>query len=442
MSIIKRKFYHHFWNNPACQNLFLLSKEELLETKSFGTDPNRLIYSTNRIIVSNVDNIQDPTLGTIRSRNENHNIDLDSLIKERLEDLKPVIENFFDSKFKKAFDKFSSDLDKKGVQLVFKVAGILMKEDKRESKIINLLQHYGFIGKHINSFKEIGNDFERMFLPDKKSNLINENTIRTFFEGIKFIKELYVNHSHENLYNTNQVLTNILNSEDNFESRIKLFGDLYDSGIISHSKDDAFIECIECDSHTYKGVFQLRLNPKKLKELKCPSCSNELKYFVPYELHNDIFESIKSNDGLILDALAEKLTSNGIKYEINKKFLNDIEIDCIFKSDKKVYLVETKMYKQNTTEEKLIKKMKEHFSKLIKDLERIEESGIYRGNELNSILVVNVNNINVLSSVRYHFNNIAINKKEKVGEIVNLNYLKFDNRSVDIDNKQEVRLII
>lgn len=134
MSIIKRKFYHHFWNNPACQNLFLLSKEELLETKSFGTDPNRLIYSTNRIIVSNVDNIQDPTLGTIRSRNENHNIDLDSLIKERLEDLKPVIENFFDSKFKKAFDKFSSDLDKKGVQLVFKVAGILMKEDKRESR--------------------------------------------------------------------------------------------------------------------------------------------------------------------------------------------------------------------------------------------------------------------------------------------------------------------
>lgn len=427
MSIIKRKFYHHFWNNSACQNLFLLSKEELLETKSFGTDSNRLIYSTNRIIVSNAANYQDSTLGTIKSRNEIHNIDLDNLIKERLENLKPVIENFLDSRFKKSFDKFSEDLDKKGIQLVIKIVGILMNEDKRESRIIGLLQQYGFIGKNINSFKEIENDFERMFLPDKKSNLINENTIRTFFEGVKFVKELYVNHSHKNLYNTNQILTNILNSEDNFESRIALFGDLYDSGIISYSKDDAFIECIECDPHTYKGVFQLRLNPKKLKELKCPSCSSELKYFVPYELHKDIFDRIKSNDGLILDALTDKLASHHMKYEINKKFMNDIEMDCIFKVDTKVYIVETKMYKQNTTEEKLISKMKEHFSKLIKDTERIETSGIYKTNQLYPMLIVNINNQKILSSVQSYFNDLTIDKYCKIGKIINLNGLKFTN---------------
>lgn len=53
MSIIKKKFYHLFWNNPSCQNLFLLSKEELLETRIFGNEEFSFSFSTNRIIVSN-----------------------------------------------------------------------------------------------------------------------------------------------------------------------------------------------------------------------------------------------------------------------------------------------------------------------------------------------------------------------------------------------------
>ena len=53
MTLIKKKFYHLFWSNPSCQNLFLLSKEELLETRTFGTDDFTFSFSTNRIIVSN-----------------------------------------------------------------------------------------------------------------------------------------------------------------------------------------------------------------------------------------------------------------------------------------------------------------------------------------------------------------------------------------------------
>ena len=33
MSEIKKKFYNLFWKNKSCQNLFLLSKEEFLDTK-------------------------------------------------------------------------------------------------------------------------------------------------------------------------------------------------------------------------------------------------------------------------------------------------------------------------------------------------------------------------------------------------------------------------
>jgi hypothetical protein len=171
----------------------------------------------------------------------------------------------------------------------------------------------------------------------------------------------------------------------------------------------------------------LRLNPKKLKDLKCPVCSNELTYFVPYELHDEIYKVVKSHDGLILDALCDKLSSNGNSFELNKKFLNDIEIDCIFMADKKVYIVEAKMYKQNnTTEEKLISKIKEHYNKLIKDVERIENNTEFQGLEIIPLLITNINNHTILKVSQQHFKTITSESKYyNVGHIINLNLLKF-----------------
>lgn len=427
MTIIKKKFYHLFWNNPSCQNLFLLSKEELLETRTFGTDDFTFSFSTNRIIVSNAQDNHNESISTIKTRSELYNLEIDSLLGEKIESFKPIIEQFFDSRFKKSIDKLGNDIENKPLKFLARVLKIAFDEENRESKAIEFLKEYGFVGKHLNSFKEIEANIGKSLIPSKNNELINEKTIYTFFEGVKFIKELYVNHSYKNLYNTNQVLINTLNSEENFQSRIKLFGELYDSNIIAPSKDDAFIECSHCDQLTYRGVFQLRLNPKKLKHLKCPVCSNELTYFVPYELHEDIYQSVKSHDGLILDALCNKLLSNGNLFELNRKFLNDIEIDCIFKSDSKVYIIETKMYKQNnTTEEKLISKIKEHFSKLVKDTERIQDNKDFEGLEIIPILLTNINNHNVLSVSQQYFKvNFTESKYYNIGNIINLNLLKF-----------------
>jgi len=272
MSIIKKKFYHLFWNNPSCQNLFLLSKEELLETRNFGTDDFVFSFSTNRIIVSNAQDNQSELMDTIKTRSELYNMDLDNSLNEKIVYFKPLIEQFFDSRFKKSIDKLGADLEKNSLKFLTRIIKIAFDEENREAKVIEFLQEYGFVGKHLKSFKEIEANIGKSFLPSKSNELINEQTINTFFEGVKFVKELYVNHSYKNLYNTNQVLVNTLNSEDNFQSRIKLFGELYDSKIIAPSKDDSFIECSHCDPLTYRGVFQLRLNPKKLKDLKCPVC--------------------------------------------------------------------------------------------------------------------------------------------------------------------------
>lgn len=426
MSIIKKKFYHLFWNNPSCQNLFLLSKEELLETKDFGADDFTFSFSTNRIIVSNAQDNQSELIYTIKSRGALYNMDLDNSLNEKIEYFKPIIEQFFDSKFKKSIDKLSADIEKNSLKFLTRIIKIAFDEDNRETKAIEFLQEYGFVGKHLKSFKEIEASVGKSLMPSKNNELINEKTIYTFFEGIKFVKELYVNHSYKNLYNTNQILINTLNSEDNFQSRIKLFGELYDFNIITPSKDDAFIECSHCDPLTYRGVFQLRLNPKKLKDLKCPVCSNEVTYFAPYELHDDIYQSVKSHDGLILDALCNKLSSNGNLFELNQKFSNDIEIDCMLKVEDKIFIIEAKMYKQNSTEEKIVSKIKEHFVKLVKDIERIETLEEFKGQEIIPILLTNINNLRILSISQQYFKvNFVESKYYNIGKIINLNLLKF-----------------
>ncbi len=352
-------------------------------------------------------------------------MEVDSLLNEKIESLKPIVEQFFDSKFKKSIEKVGHDIENKPLKFLARILKIAFDEENREAKAIEFLQSYGFIGKHLNTFKEIEANIGKSLIPSKNNVLINEKTIHTFFDGVKFIKELYVNHSYKNLYSTNQMLVNTLNSEDDFQSRIKLFGNLYDSNIIVPSKDDAFIECSHCDPLTYRGVFQLRLNPKNLKDLKCPVCSDELTYFVPYELHDDIYKIVKSHDGLLLDALCNKISSAGHEYALNKKYLNDIEIDCILKVENKVFIIETKMYKQNTAPDKITSKIKEHFTKLVKDTERIENIEEFKNTELTPILLTNINNKKILLESHQHFKSLDESRYYTIGSIINLNLLRF-----------------
>lgn len=222
MSLVRKKFYNIFWQNNSCQNLFLLSKEELLETTSIGTDENPFSYSLNRVIISNAEKkIYD--VDTIKFRNKNNDIDLGNSLNQKIEYLKPIFEKFFEKNFKKAFDKLIEDIDKKGWKFFFQTIKLFSNPNKIERNTTKLLQKYGFIGKQINTFSELENHFKNQLIPRKGNEYINEETINTFLDAIKFIKEIYVNQSYKTLYNTNQILINTLNSDDNFESRLKMF---------------------------------------------------------------------------------------------------------------------------------------------------------------------------------------------------------------------------
>lgn len=424
MSEIKKVFYNLFWQNQSCQNLFMLSKEELLETTTIGNDDNAFSYSLPRITISNAQESEDNVHDTIKFRNETQNIFLDGSLNAKIEYFAPILEDFFDKHFRKSFEKLINDFDKKGLSLFFRAIKILTNEEKREKNSIKFLKEYGFIGQNIETFKEIEANFERRLIPKKGNELINENTINTFFEGIKFIKELYVNHSYKKLYNTNQILVNTLNSEDNFTSRIKLFHLLYDNKIIAPSSEDAFIECSHCDPGTYKGVFQLQINPNKLKDLKCPVCSQEVTYFVPYELHKEIYNVVKSQDGLLLDAYCNVLDSNKYQYKTNQHFLDNIEIDCIFSDGIFTYIVEAKMYKINTETYKLKSKIREHFGKLIKDVERLQKLPEFKEIVLKPILLVNVIDTFLVQEIEVELKEINEGVIGQNTRILNLNLLK------------------
>lgn len=428
MSILQCKFYNIFWQNKSCRNLFLLSKEELLETATIGTENNSLSYTSNRIIISNAEENDDES-ETIKFRNENSTLVIDKNLEERIDYFKPLLEDFLDKNFKKAFDKLSDDIEKKGWSLLLKVIRLLANEKNREKNIIKLLQGYGFIGPHLTSFKHIEEDLENKFIPKKGNSLVNEHTIKTFFEGIKYIKELYVNNSYKKLYNTNQVLVNTLNSEEDFNSRIKLFSLLYDNKIIKSSNDDAFIECSNCEPGTYRGVFQLRLKPKNLKDLKCPVCKEELTYYVPYELVPDIFEIVKQKDGLLHNALLNKLETYGFEYIPNKTYLNDIEIDCIYEGnlgDKTAtFIVETKMYKLNTEPKKLQSKLKRDYGKLIYDCVRLLELKEFKGKWIRPLLLVNITDESIINNVSAE---LRYSNPEKINQetlIMNIDQLEF-----------------
>lgn len=411
MTATKKIFYNLFWKNKSCQNLFLLSKEELLETYSYDFEGVKGSHSLPRIIISNAQNNEDDILDTVINRTETQNITLDVSINERLNHFLPIFESLFEKKLKNPIENVIKHIEEKGFFGVIRILLLVTNEEKREENIIKLLKEFKFIGPHINSFEQLENNFKRVLLPKNGGEVLNEKNINTFFEGIKLVKDIYVNHSYKKLYSTNQILINSLNSEDDFTSRIKLFHLLFENNIILASKEDALIECTNCKPGTYKGVFQLNIDPNKLNKLKCPVCNSELTYFVPYELHKEIYDIVKSHDGLLLDAYCNVLESKKYKYKTNQHFLDNIEIDCIFCDGSFTYIVEAKMYKLNTDTDKLKSKIRGHFGKLINDVTRLQKLQEFNGIVLKPILLVNVIDTNLVQE-------IEVELKEKNTELI------------------------
>lgn len=393
MSVSKEIFYNLFWQNKACQNLFLLSKEEFLDTKSFVMGSDKVTVSFPRIILSNIQSNDEYTYNKIKIRTETQNIKNEDLIASTFNKYEPIVTGILETKFGKSVKKLLADFQKDPIGLVAPIVlSFFTQEPDLEKNILSLLQKYGFIGKHINSFAELEEYFEKEIVSKNLKTVLSEQNVWAFRELTKTIKEMYVNEIYKGLYTSNQVLVSSFHDIDNFQDRLKLFSTLYESEIIKPSNEDSFIECTSCPPASYKGVFQLKIDPLKLKELKCPICKNDLTFFVPYELDKTIYDIVKTKDGLLLDALINKLNSKNIKHEENKNYLNDVEIDSVYFTKDRAYVVECKMYKQETTDTKLKIKLKRHYSKLIKDIIRVQKEAQQPTDNIYPVLLVNLKN--------------------------------------------------
>lgn len=426
MSTTKEIFYNLFWQNTACRNLFLLSKEEFLDTQTIELEGNSASISFPRIILSNVQNDED-TFDKIKLRAETINIKAESKVNDVFEKYAPMLGVFLETKFGKSLERLVQDFEKHGVRILLPIAiSYFTNKDKFEKKTIEFLKKYGFIGKHINSFDELEAYIQKEAVQKNFNTLVSEQNLWTFFEVLKAFKDMYVNQAFKGLYRSNQILVSSFHDIDNFENRLKLFSHLYESEIIKPSKEDSFIECTNCPPSTYKGVFQLKIDPQKLKKFACPICNSPLTYYVPYELDKDIYEIVKAKDGLLQDALVDKLKRNKITYELNKTHLNDIEIDCVYKLKDVVYVVECKMYKQVTTSTKLKSKFKEHYSKLIKDIIRVQKDAKQPTKGIIPVLLVNINDEELLNETLKEIKKANTEELYHSGQIITINKIKIN----------------
>ena len=421
MSLIINQFYNLFWQNKACQNLFLLSKEELLDTKDLQFADDKYSLSTPRIILSNVEKENEYDFLTMKLRSENHNLSNEDTIHSNIKTFEPLIENFANSSFVKALEKLSIDIENKPQKFYKKIISLPFKNRENQEKIIvEFLQEYGFIGRHIKNFESLSNYINDQVTSKKNvKTILNEKSVLNLLEITKAFKDIYLNEVRKGLYNSNQILLNALHDNEDFKSRSQLFNLLFESKIIGPSNEDSFIECLECDPGTYKGILQLKISPKKLNKLKCPICQEDLKYHVTYRLHDDIYNIIKLSDGLLHNSVNRLLDEFDIEFENNKIYYNDIEIDTEFNSNGIKYLIECKMYKLNTTIQKLTNKINKHFKKLITDSSRINtESVIF------PILLVNVTDESLIYEIEKSFTIECDTTNISTPRILNINQMQ------------------
>jgi hypothetical protein len=426
MNNSQEKFYDLFWKHKACQNLFLLSKEEFLDTKTFTFGEKPINVSFPRIILSNVESKNDYNHSKIKIRTDNHVTKSELFLQQTFDKYEPLITAFLESKFRGISERIINDFSKDPAAFLFPIIlAFISSQEDGEKHIMSLLHKYNIVRNNIATFQQLGEYVEKEAVSKNIKAILSEQNLWAFLEFMKTLKDRYVSEVYKSLHNSNQVLVSSYHDIDNFTDRLKLFSMLYDSEIIKPSTEDSFLECTNCPPDTYRGVFNLKINPLNLKKIKCPLCNSPITFYVPYELDAIIYNLVKEQDGTILKALENLLKRNKIKHKLNIKELNDIELDCVYRLKKETYFVECKMYKQNTTQNKLESKIKEHYIKLIKDIERVLKHKNTPIETTHPILLVNINDKNLLNSIIKTLKEKNSGELYQRGKILTINQIPF-----------------
>lgn len=348
MTAIDKKFYNLFWTDQTCQTIFSSHKAQLLENEVELIVTKEKFYA-QRIVLTNSKKRKAGTQIAKRAENENieliHN--LQTAAKKYFDEAK--IEAQIKSRFGKAVKTIEKDLTKSGGwwKLAMKLVGSL----DSEKDLFKLLSDYHLIPKEIENKEQFGKYVESEFNSHLKDFLKKEN-LSELAISIDLISTYYNHKIKNNLVSATKHYTDILYDSENYQNRLEFFDNLYEINAIKGGKLKSYYECVNCSPNTFNGVLTLDIKPSSLK-LKCPSCSKELYYIVPYELNKVIYENIVHKDGLLFFAIQYLLEQYNYKFVHNHTQPPDIELDfCLLNDQQLIYeIVEVKMFKTDRPED-------------------------------------------------------------------------------------------
>lgn len=371
---VTEKFYSIFWANEACQEIFLLHKEQLLEKEEINMAENgKKSFYTKRFVVSNSKG-RDEQVDKLFQRIKNREIDATHSLSEvgikNFDSSK--IEKYFKEKFGQGINEVSTKVDKGSlhqVKFLMEATSSLFSE----KRFLKFLQKYKFVPSELSTVEELADFFEKL-LKTEVSNLLTPERIAEIISSLDQIVLYYQNIYVDSLLELNNFYSDVLSDKGNFKSRIQLFDQLYEAGVLEGGKLKTYYECLSCKQDTFTANATVNAPPSKIK-IKCPICTQELFYLAAYEITTEIFNHIQSKDGLLLKAICYLADRKGIVYDCNSHILGDVEADIVFYQEKSISdIVEVKMYKtdrpEDTTETNLetdLRKFLSNREKLVKN---------------------------------------------------------------------------
>lgn len=356
---VQQKFYNLFWSNEACQDMFLLHKEELLQKEEIPVGETKKHFYLKRFVISN--SLKRPdAIPRIEKRLENRTIELNSSLQAKSDKNLPEvkIEEYFNKIFGQPIKLISEKLNGNSVtriRFISEIFGAIASE----KKLMKFLKKYKAIPENIDTLKDLGKAFDSRLETEMKQLLKSEHfaDMMTAFDDIA---NHYSNYNYYSLLEAHDMHTDAKHDKELYKESLEMYDSLYECRAFEGGIYKAYYECTSCDINVFCGNVTLNVTPSKVK-LKCPNCSKEVFYLAPYKINDDIYNDIISKDGLLAEAVAYLLTTQKIAFSRNMCFTPDIELDFFVmnKENRVTDVVELKMYKLDRPEDVLISNLNE-----------------------------------------------------------------------------------
>jgi hypothetical protein len=367
MNLLEKKFYHLFWTDNTCSEIFSKHKSQLLEDEVELILSKEKFYA-QRIVLTNSYKQNKNTY--LQKRIEGKEIEL--VHEFRLSFEKHLnfdqLEAFLKKKFGRTIKKVEKEIEKGGIKLLISILTSISSEEGT----IKFLKSYYLIPKEIDSLDKLTRYIEEEFRKYIKE-FLNKRNLSELALSIDLVSSYYNNKIKTNLLDSIKHYTTVLYDTDNFNSRVDFFDHLYEIKVLNGGKLKGTYECIHCPTNTFNSIVTTDIKPSKLK-LNCPNCRKELLYIIPYELDGTIYQHIISQDGILFHALQYLLEENNYSFLINQKYLQDVEIDiCVTNNSKIVELIEVKMFKTDRPSDTQISNLRQAISQMKEIIKKLIE---------------------------------------------------------------------